>query len=95
MKVIKASPVDTQAHYYDDSISCINEAQLQDASEAAYYLGGQYRVCMDMALPSQINNTSTLMAAWEEGRDDAAYSESVQDCHHCSTANGDPCIIHD
>ena len=95
MQAIKASSVDNQVHYYNGSGLFVNEVQMQDAREAAYYLGGQYSGFTDIALPSQINNSPTLMAAWNEGREDASYFERVQECQHCSAANGDPCLIHD
>lgn len=95
MQTTKVSVVEAHVNFHNGSAPFNNEVQMKYAREAAYYLGGQYHVCRYTALPDQINNSPTLTEAWKEGREDAAYFESVQYCYHCSTANGDPCIIHD
>ncbi|MBR8034682.1 MULTISPECIES: hypothetical protein [Burkholderia cepacia complex] len=45
-------------------------------------------------LPTMFADEPLLRAAWEQGQNDAAMCEELENCPHCIAARGDPCPIH-
>lgn len=72
-----------------------NKMDYEESKQAAYSLGGQSYRDNSSSVPSALNVSPSLAAAWLEGREDTRMLDMTHECVHCNNVAGNPCPIHD